>query len=41
MAGALIGTLSLAGKESLPHSLGIGLIFLFKLEYVGNVSIKY
>lgn len=40
MADALIGTLSLAGKERLPHFLGIGMIFLFKSKYVGNISIK-
>ena len=40
MAGALIGTLSLAGKERLPHSLRIGMIFLFTSEYVGNISMK-
>ena len=29
MADALIGTLSLAGKERLSHSLETGMIFLF------------
>ena len=40
MAGALIGTLSLAGKERLPDSLGIGMIFLFMSEYVDSISMK-
>lgn len=39
MADALIGTLSLAGKERPPHSLGIGMILLFKSKCLGNINI--